>query len=155
MSFILNNRLILFITPGEATVYVQATSKSKGEELIKPEDKVVFTRPIDNVGNAYNSKTGVFVAPVNGTYFFIATLFTTTLNAYTKFHVVHDMGGRLTTGQIGSQRWSDCENAWAATYMRKGSEAWVEYGKNSNGGYIRIATENSFTVVLISKNDEI
>ena len=149
---------MLFITPGEATVYVQATSK--GDELIKPEDKVVFTLAIVNVGNAYNSETGVFVAPVNGTYCIIATLCATSVyDAYTKFHVVHDMA-KLTTGQIGkqigNQLWGDCENAWAAMYMHKGSEAWVQYGENSNHGeYIWMNTENSFTVVLISKNEEI
>ncbi|XP_052087923.1 heavy metal-binding protein HIP-like, partial [Mytilus californianus] len=43
---------------------------------IDPWNTVVFDKVISNDGNSYNAATGIFTAPMAGTYYFTATIFT-------------------------------------------------------------------------------
>lgn len=43
---------------------------------INPFDTVVFDQVIHNYNNYYNSVTGIFTAPIAGTYYFSTTIFT-------------------------------------------------------------------------------
>lgn len=44
---------------------------------IDPWNTVIFDKVISNDGNSYNAATGIFTAPIAGTYYFTATIYTT------------------------------------------------------------------------------
>ena len=107
---------------------------------------MVFKNPVANVGNAYNTDTGEFEALVDGTYFLTATLCVPTA-LWTHFHVVH-YDVTLSMGQVGDSAWGRCNTVSAATYMLKGSNAWIKFGLN--GGNLKRITNHSFTAVLLN-----
>lgn len=43
---------------------------------IDPWNTVIFDQEISNDGNSYNASTGIFTAPIAGTYYFTSTIFT-------------------------------------------------------------------------------
>ncbi|XP_052087455.1 heavy metal-binding protein HIP-like [Mytilus californianus] len=45
---------------------------------IDPWNTVIFDQVISNDGNSYNAATGIFTAPIAGTYYFTSTIFTST-----------------------------------------------------------------------------
>ena len=141
-----------FTSSEDATVYAQI--HSNGNDTIQKGEKAIFKSPIANVGSAYSNDTGIFEAPVDGTYYFSATLCLHQSDVYTYFLIVHD-GVKLAKGLTGNPNWSDCDTVSAAAYMRKGSQVWVEYGDTSTSIYGRnfaVAIDHSFTAVLINTN---
>ncbi|XP_063073833.1 C1q-related factor-like [Engraulis encrasicolus] len=60
-------------------VAFSASLYSSGSKVVGPFDSdrtIVFRRVLSNIGNAYNSGTGIFTAPVDGVYYFTFTAFT-------------------------------------------------------------------------------
>nr|KAG5689867.1 hypothetical protein BaRGS_002378 [Batillaria attramentaria] len=56
------------------TVAFTATLQGKGHVTIGNNSPIKFDNVVTNIGNAYNSHTGVFTAPVSGTYGFFLSL---------------------------------------------------------------------------------
>ena len=48
-----------------------AKLSTPGQVAYSAGDRIIFTNVISNVGNAYDSVTGIFTAPHNGTYQFM------------------------------------------------------------------------------------
>ena len=116
---------------------------------------VKFPTQIANDGNAFNTTTGIFEAPVNGTYLFIVSLGAKHGWVWTDFYIKQD-DVRLAMGIIGDPEWSDCNSATAATYMGSGSQVWIEYGENIAGtGPVTIQTIHTFTGVLLNTKEKI
>ena len=58
----------LSAAPSQKIAFFAGLSENMGP--IKEHQDIVFDRVITNVGGAYNSQSGHFVAPTNGTYHF-------------------------------------------------------------------------------------
>lgn len=63
------------LSPGVSATHIAFTAKL-GEHAtnLGLHQTIVFERIHTNIGNAYSSSTGVFTAPVNGTYYFTSTI---------------------------------------------------------------------------------
>ncbi|XP_045206863.2 uncharacterized protein LOC123559113 [Mercenaria mercenaria] len=61
---------------GEAAVVPNIAFKARTPSSLDPDDNavIVFTKNIVNIGNAYDNTTGIFTAPIDGTYLFTSHL---------------------------------------------------------------------------------
>ena len=59
---------------------------SKKEVNIGPHHTLIFDHIETNIGNGYNGHTGVFIAPLNGVYMFLYTVFGT-LHSHMSFEI--------------------------------------------------------------------
>ena len=66
---------------------------ARGLRDLSPSDKqvIIFPTVMENIGNAYNPGTGVFQAPVNGTYLFSVQVCTNS-GQWGRFNLVVDSG---------------------------------------------------------------
>ena len=86
------------------------------------DDTLVFSSVISNIGNAYNSTTGKFTTPVNGTY-----SFTVQLCAYNKagqFNLVLD-GNILTGLYVFSDNGYSTQSSTLSVFLKRGQNVWV------------------------------
>lgn len=79
---------------GEFPVAFTATISDHYIEHAGDHQVIVFDNVVTNVGNAYNSHVGIFVAPVNGIYVFSVTLFSP---ASVSFHANIVKNGQILT----------------------------------------------------------
>ncbi|KAL4222615.1 hypothetical protein ACF0H5_018656 [Mactra antiquata] len=98
--------------------YVKDVSPSTGETII-------FTDIMINNGDGYDSNTGVFTAPVNGTYLFTIHLCLKG-DKLLYYHIVHDNIVHTGGGFYGDKTHYFCHTADAVMYLSVGQKVWLE-----------------------------
>ncbi|WAR11055.1 C1QT3-like protein, partial [Mya arenaria] len=90
---------------------------------------IVFKDTLSNYGNGYDNNTGIFDAPVSGSY-----LFTVHLCPVPGFYIVSNLvndGNIQTTDSNYDKEGSVCNTSEAIVYLEVSSKVWVEM---YNGG---------------------
>ena len=87
---------------------------------------------LQNIGGAYNSDTGIFTVPVNGTYMFNVQV-CANIAAWGQFQLVVDESAniilaiRYYEANVGDTSSSDS----VAVYLTKGQQVWVQSSYNA------------------------
>ena len=149
---------------------LETLEKSVAQTLVKPtvsvkvrlsqdvtlssvHQRVVYDVIVMNEGSAYDPKTGIFRAPVDGTYMFAATACATN-DDQISLYIVKDQ--QMVIGELrsGDNKYKDCNSEVSTAYMIAGSTVWVERSNNPNdesvSGLLETVYWNSFTVVLVN-----
>nr|KAG5689870.1 hypothetical protein BaRGS_002381 [Batillaria attramentaria] len=71
------------------TVAFTATLQGGGPVTIGNSSPIKFDKVVTNIGNAYNSHTGVFTAPVSGTYGFFLSLKGANIPSPDTYNLIH------------------------------------------------------------------
>ena len=132
-----------FVVPAVVFNVHQATN------LTLPVDQpVVFSSVISNIGNGYNSSTGKFTAPVNGTYSFTVQLCV----AYQKaayFSVVLD-DSIVTHIQYYDRYATTTTSTTVPLFLTQGQKVWVQPTSSCSGCLKENSTcWNSFSGSLV------
>lgn len=96
-------------------------------------DALVFTRIHLNEGNVYDSSTGKYTAPLNGTYLFSTTLcFNTAMWAFIHFIVDGTPNGVFLAGN-SQGRDAHCASSTVTVFLQKGMQVWLKVYNKSPG----------------------
>ena len=119
-----------------------------GTHVFKAGNRVYFTTPVANVGDAYDTQHGYFEAPCYGTYLFSVTLCTDS-NNWVVFRIIQD-GKVLGEGHPGDSSWHACASSTVVTLMERGSQVWVDISRIAKGTLASEAGIPSFTGVFLN-----
>ena len=122
---------------------IQNTLAFKDEHLI-------YTTVLMNLGSGYDVSTGVFTAPVGGTYQFTAQICTEVQWWITVAIKVN--GGPIATVSNGDQNINGtCTSGSGLKKMSLGDKAWVDFETGHRGSFVNDAYRwNAFSGVLIT-----
>ena len=107
---------------------------------------MVFNAVLSNIGNGYNPKTGVFTAPIDGTYvFYVAAV------EYEKQHLRLDiLINNVKKVQLIGHHAADYQTGtnMVVQYLKKGENVWVAYhqGKGYYSESIPMTTFSGFMI---------
>lgn len=126
-----------------------AEIKLPTQKQIKPGDKIIFTDPVFNIGNAYSTGFGFFEPPVSGTYSFSVTICIHP-NTLFVFGLMKD-NDVIDEVMAGDRNWHHCSTSTAAMYLTPANKVWVKMLSGTYNSYIdRDDGISSFTGVLIN-----
>ena len=111
---------------------------------------IVFSHPVFNIGNAYNSGTGVFTAPVTGVYMFSAHFcFVHTKVWYYAF--VREEENVIVKGFMYDSANQNCATASAVILLQQQERLWVEctYDPGADIFHESSYTRNTFSGSLL------
>ena len=126
---------------------------SKDVTLPNEHQRVVYDVIVMNEGSAYDPETGIFQAPVDGTYMFAVTACAPN-GGFFSLNMVKDQ--QMVIGELrsGDDTYKDCNSEVSTSYMIAGSTLWVERSNNTNDknvpGLLETVYWNSFTVALVN-----
>lgn len=107
---------------------------------------LVFNAVLSNIGNGYNPKTGVFTAPIDGTYvFYVAAV------EYEKQHLRLDiLINNVKKVQLIGHLSADYQTGtnMVVQYLKKGDNVWVAY-KHGKGYYSESIPMTTFSGFMI------
>ncbi|XP_045167984.2 uncharacterized protein LOC123531246 [Mercenaria mercenaria] len=126
--------------------------QSRNPSTINPKsgDKIVFTVTLHDSANSYDNKTGIFTAPVSGTYLFNVQLCLASGTKYIHYAIyVESTAVTNTLLYDSSQRF--CNSATAIVYLRKDDGVYTK-AISTNGNALREAGYewNMFSGVLLN-----
>ena len=125
------NQLVQNVTALQERMLIPTVQfNARGLRDLSPSDKqvVIFPSVIENIGNAYNAGTGVFQAPVNGTYLFSVQVCTYASGTWGRLYLVVDSGDNKITAislyedSTGSISTSNS----VAQYLTEGQRVWAQ-----------------------------
>ena len=91
-----------------------------------------FDYVVSNIGSAYDIITGVFIAPVPGTYMFYTTVMSEYNNEFIETEIVKN-GAQLVELYSGAPNGFDSSGNMVIVPLNKGDHVWVKvHGANSN-----------------------
>jgi len=111
---------------------------------------IVFSHPVFNIGNAYNSGTGVFTAPVTGVYMFTAHF--CIQNSKNWFYAfVREEENIVVKGLMYDKDQYNCASASAVVLLQEHERLWVECRSDPGADVLYDATHymNSFSGSLL------
>ena len=136
-------------TERKPTVAVKA--RLSRSVTLKTKERVVYDIVVTNEGNAYDPGSGLFHAPVNGTYVIAATACATN-SQYASLNLMHhsQQDGKKVIGNLrcGDDAFKDCNTEITTAGMTAGSSLWVEYAQGNSA--LENIYWNSFTVMLVN-----
>ena len=106
---------------------VQFNARGLRDQSPSKNQVIIFPTVMENIGNAYNPGTGVFQAPVNGTYLFSVQV-CTLLSKWGRFYLVVDSGDNKITA-ISHYNGDTTETTTAnsvANYLVEGQRVWAQ-----------------------------
>ena len=111
---------------------------------------IVFSHPVFNIGNAYNSGTGVFTAPLTGVYMFTAH-FCIVYQTEWYYAFVREEENVMVKGRMYDNDNNHCGTASAVIHLQKQERLWVECrsGPGADVFYDDTYRRNSFSGSLI------
>ena len=119
---------------------------------LRKDNAFVFSNVILNIGGAYNSNNGVFVAPVTGVYLFTAQLCLQE-EVWAQYGiVVNDKAVSKTA--VGESQWWKCYTFDAVTEVQKGSHVYLKCTRDCDDGFMLMTHEyatSSFSGALLHK----
>nr|KAG5693588.1 hypothetical protein BaRGS_011713 [Batillaria attramentaria] len=131
-----------------ATFHARLTSNSP----VNTGDHIILTDVIINEGNVYNSSTGEFTAPYDGSYFFTATavsaMYSNTTDQFANVDLMVD-GDIVTYIWTKSVNYLETGTCSYTTHLNKGQRVWLQADYH---GIFR-APETSFSGFLLSADD--
>ncbi|XP_045169311.2 uncharacterized protein LOC123532038 [Mercenaria mercenaria] len=116
----------------------------------KTGDKIVFTDTLHDSAHSYNNKTGIFTAPVAGTYLFNVHLCLATGNKYIHYAIyIESTAVTNTLLYDASERF--CNSVTAIVYIRKDDKVYIK-ATSANGNALRETDYewNMFSGVLLN-----
>ncbi|KAL4222758.1 hypothetical protein ACF0H5_018799 [Mactra antiquata] len=109
-------------------------------------ETLIFTNVMQNVGNGYNQSTGVFTAPVGGTYLF--TFDFCSDGRQISYYAIVCEGVDQSLGYAYDNNYADCTSGDATLVLKTGQRVWVK--SNSYGHFYHDNVRwNVFSGVLI------
>ena len=104
---------------------------SKEVILSDVHQRLVFDTIVTNEGNVYDPETGIFRAPLNGTYIFFLKACATN-NDTLSLDIVKDQQTSLSELRCGAKDYKDCNHEVTTSYLSAGSTVGVERANNPN-----------------------
>ncbi|XP_048774045.2 cerebellin-1-like [Ostrea edulis] len=107
---------------------------------------LIFGNVLTNKGGAYNGRTGVFTAPVSGSYFFMCTIglpAPSSANDYLRIHIMKN-------GKISSYLFIGAEGMWikrsenTLLQLQKGDKVYLKIRTNGGGQFPYIAGSSTY-----------
>nr|KAG5687110.1 hypothetical protein BaRGS_008657 [Batillaria attramentaria] len=144
-----NTHMEKMIKAASKSVFFLTYAKKKA---YRTNEKILGSSTLGNSDNSYNEKTGVFTAPVTGTYLFFATA-TVDTRSSTKFNGGFRM--KVNTGKTASECWTSfASNTFqmgtcqAILMLKAGQSVWLENMKGNAARFVSMSS--SFGGVLIN-----
>lgn len=127
---------------------VIAEIKLPTKQTLADGDTIIFTHPVVNTGNAYNTGFGFFEPLVNGTYSFSSTVCTYP-DTWMVFGLMKD-NDVIDEIIVGDPGWHQCATSTAVTYVTPKNKVWVKVLRTHHGVIDKDYGISSFTGVLLN-----
>ncbi|KAJ8312029.1 hypothetical protein KUTeg_009402 [Tegillarca granosa] len=101
--------------------------------------KIIFDKIITNIGNGYNSKTGIFTVPCDGLYVFHWTILTFPGTVFNTELVVNGVSKRGNVADAGGGKSWNSGSSMVTLPLHKNDQVWIRKwrtaGKSLHGNY--------------------
>ncbi|KAL4222199.1 hypothetical protein ACF0H5_018236 [Mactra antiquata] len=133
----MNSMRELMLTPN-----ILFKAKNVKDRSISYRRTILFTDIIMNNGNGYDSKTGVFTAPVNGTYLFIIHMCLKKGKIF-EYNIVRDRNVHTSGRFCGDKLYISCHSANAVMYLSVRQRVRLVCSSTPNVSYYTNALDES------------
>ncbi|KAJ8312774.1 hypothetical protein KUTeg_010147 [Tegillarca granosa] len=101
--------------------------------------KIIFDKIITNIGNGYNTKTGIFTVPIDGLYVFDWTILTHSGKIFNTELVVNGIPKRRNNADSGRGRFISSGSSMVTLSLHKNDKVWIRKfetaGNSMHGNY--------------------
>ncbi|KAL4228791.1 Caprin member 2 [Mactra antiquata] len=115
---------------------------------------VIFNEVETNIGNAYNSHHGVFLAPLAGTYVFHVTIFATS-NEETWCKIVVNGNNKVDVYAYSNVGHSDTGSQSLVVHLNQGDDVAIQNGRAGDNVYGDYNTWTTFSGFLLRSDAEV
>ncbi|XP_045169141.2 caprin-2-like [Mercenaria mercenaria] len=107
-------------------------AKKVRNQMPSIDETIVFKETLFNFGEHYDNFTGIFTAPVHGTYLFTIHI-CLQVGVYMYYGIMVE-GERITNGLFYEGNTTNCNTADAIMVLKSGDRVWVKYLRSSTTG---------------------